>query len=43
MIFHPLLAGLSPPGQARPVHGTPLLEEEPAIWPVLATFDGGAG
>ena len=36
VFFHPLLAGLSPPGAVQPVPGTVLLEEEPATWPQFA-------
>jgi hypothetical protein len=30
--FDPMVAGESRPGGVQPVPGTPLLEEEPALW-----------
>jgi hypothetical protein len=35
--FGPLLAGMAKPGRVQPLSSNPLLEEEPAVWPRLAS------
>ena len=43
VFFHPMRAGLVPPGAVQPVRGMPLLEEEPVTWPELAPEPDASG